>query len=101
MQQLFPYLQRHVVLPRRFVTLRNGPYLVPLTERRAREFSARKLVRHDGTTLLPYISLNIQELFPYIPRYVIHEIVRIKRREKILSIVRWRTIIVRQALKDL
>lgn len=84
MQQLFPYLQRHVVLPRRFVTLRNGPYLVPPTERRTRyesgEFSVRKLIRRSGATLLPYTSLNMQELFPYVPRYVTHEIVRASKR---------------------
>lgn len=83
MQQLFPYLQRHVVLPRRFVTLRNGPYLVPLTESRTRyesgEFSARKLVRRcGGATLLLYTSLNMQELFPYVIRYVTYEIVHVK-----------------------
>ena len=88
MQQLFPYLQRHVVLSRRFVTLRNGPYLVPLTESRTRyesgEFSARKLVRRSSATLLLYTSLNMQELFPYVTRYVTHEIVRVKWHERIV-----------------
>lgn len=81
MQQLFPYLRWHVVLPRRFVTLRNGPYLVLLTRRvrcESGEFSTRKLVRRGGAILLPYTSLNMQELFPYISRHVAHEIVHVK-----------------------
>lgn len=96
MQQLFPYLQRHVVLPRRFVTLRNGPYLVPLTERRARWIFCEEIgaPRRGGATLLPYTSLNMQELFLYIPRYVTHEIVRVKRHARGSSIIRWHKIIV-------
>lgn len=81
MQQLFPYLRWHVVLSRRFVTLRNGPYLVSLTRRVRREsgeFSARKLVRRGSAILQPYTSLNMQELFPYISRHVAHEMVRVK-----------------------
>jgi len=49
MQQLFPYLWRHVALPRRSVTLQNGPYLA--VDRRAEErresgeFSVGELLR--------------------------------------------------------
>lgn len=78
---------RHVVFPRRFVTLRNGPYLVPSDDE---ESAVRKrwifalgnwcaVVARPRVIL--YTSLNMQELFPCVLRHVVREIVRVKRRK--------------------
>lgn len=89
MQQLFPYLWKHVAFPCRFVTPWNGPYLAlrPREEGlcESSEFSVRKLTRRDGATgvTLHFVRYGriiiVYSLEKWLLRFIVSSIVRIPR----------------------